>query len=365
MTRKREEAGGLAAGCSALAWATLDHRHLWGRNYDFDRLAEGSGMIFLPRGTEYWGVTAEGQAFAPHSAVYACMGMGLRLSPTPVLYEGINEKGLMGGQLYYRGFAHYPDVPVPSGRTLQPPVLVYHLLAQCDGVEEAVRYLREEVELAEIPMLGTVAPLHWMFHDRTGESVVVEPDREGLHIYRGAMGVMTNSPGYPWHKLNLLNYAALRNQDYPTVELGGERQEQCFSGSGAQGLPGDWSSPSRFVRLAFLRSCALPGRDEAEGVSRMLHLFQSAAFPLGAVRVSSQSHVTELDREVLPFDYTGYTSIYCAESGRAYWTTYENQRVQVLNLAALQERREPLIIPLDKTPDFWDRTPGTGGGQKR
>lgn len=34
----------LEAGCSALAWSTEDGRHLWGRNYDFDRLAEGSGM---------------------------------------------------------------------------------------------------------------------------------------------------------------------------------------------------------------------------------------------------------------------------------------------------------------------------------
>ena len=46
----------------------------------------------------------------------------------------------------------------------------------------------------------------------------------------------------------------------------------------------------------------------------MLHLFRSAAFPLGMVKVSHQSHVTELDRTVVPFDYTVYTSIYCAES---------------------------------------------------
>ena len=41
------------AGCSALAWHTQDGRRLWGRNYDFDRLAQGSGMTFLPRGTVY------------------------------------------------------------------------------------------------------------------------------------------------------------------------------------------------------------------------------------------------------------------------------------------------------------------------
>ncbi len=34
---------------------------------------------------------------------------------------------------------------------------------------------------------------------------------------------------------------------------------------------------------------------------------QSAAFPLGAVRVSEPGHVTERDEGVVPFDYTLYT----------------------------------------------------------
>ena len=95
---------------------------------------------------------------------------------------------------------------------------------------------------------------------------------------------MTNSPGYPWHKMNLLNYAGIRDLDYPSVDLDGESLEQCFSGSGAQGLPGDWSSPSRFVRLVFLKKYALPGKDEEEGVGRMFHLFQSAASLWGLIR---------------------------------------------------------------------------------
>ena len=36
-------------------------------------------------------------------------------------------------------------------------------------------------------MMGTVSPLHWAFHDKSGETIVVEPDKEGLH----------NLPEYP------------------------------------------------------------------------------------------------------------------------------------------------------------------------
>lgn len=347
---------GLGAGCSALAWDTQDGCHLWGRNYDFDRLAQGSGMTVVPRGTQYYGVVCEEGCFAPHTSAYACVGVGLALSPSPVLYEGVNEKGLMGGQLYYRSFASYPEGS-PQDAALQPPFLVYHLLAQCATVEEAVRCLEEEIQLRAIPMLGTVPPLHWSFRDRTGETVVVEPDKDGLHIYRNTLGVMTNSPSYPWHTQNLLNYAGIRDLDYPTVEFEDTVLEQYFSGSGAQGLPGDWGSPSRFVRLAFLKKHAVKGKDEIQGVSRMFRLFQSAAFPLGMVRVSHQSPVTQLDKDVLPFDFTVYTSVYCAESARAYWTTYENQRVQYVDLFALGDRKEPFTIPLCPDPDFLDRTP--------
>ena len=341
---------GCAAGCSALAWHTGDGRSLWGRNYDFDRLAEGSGITFLPRGTVYAPVAAPE---SPRCAArYACAGTGLLLSPTPVLYEGINERGLMGGQLYYRTFAHFPGAARPGARPIQPPFLVYHLLAQCATAEEAARCLEEELSLAAIPLLGAVPPLHWTFCDASGASIVAEPDRDGLHIYRNTVGVMTNSPGYPWHRLNLLNYTGIQDRDRDGPDLGDAPPPPCFSGTGAQGLPGDWSSPSRFVRLAFLRKYALPGRDEAEGVSRMFRLLQSAAFPLGLVRVSHQSRATPLDRQVLPYDYTVYTAVCCAQSLRLYWTTYENQRVRFLDLGDLLERRAPFQLPLGDRPDF-------------
>ena len=348
------------AGCSAISWHTEDGCRLWGRNYDFDRLAQGSGMTFLPRNTSYFCVCGPDGPRSPQTSRYACAGTGLLLSPTPVLYEGINEKGLAGGQLYYRNFARYAAENRPGTESIQPPFLVFHLLSQCASVEEAARYLEQHLTLVSIPMMGTVAPLHWSFHDRTGETMVIEPDADGVHIYRNTLGVMTNSPGYPWHRLNLLNYAGIRDQDYASVELMGETLDQCFSGSGAQGLPGDFSSPSRFVRLVFLKKYALPGRNEAEGVSRMFHLLQSAAFPLGMVKVSHVSHVTELDKDVVPYDYTVYSTVYSSQSLRAYWTTYEDQRIRFLDLSALLDRREPLTVPFSRQPDFLDMTPADG-----
>ena len=209
---------GLGAGCSAMSWETEDRRHLWGRNLDFNTLASDSRITYIPRGTSY--ATCEQRPESRFCSAYAAVGTGLlSVSLSPLLYEGINDQGLMGGQLYYREFACYEDFPRPGTAPIQPPVLVYHLLAQCATVAEVVHTLREELTLLDLPLLGAVPPLHWSFSDRTGETIVVEPDRDGLHIYRNTLGVMTNSPGYPWHRTNLLNYAGIRDLDHGAMEL--------------------------------------------------------------------------------------------------------------------------------------------------
>ena len=349
------------SGCSALSWSAEDGSHFWGRNLDFNRLAEGTAMTFSPRGTVYYtrGCELEHSADAAtrQTARIASLGVGILLPPgVPVLYEGVNERGLMGGQLYYRGFASYADEARPGTLAVQPPFLVSHCLSQCETVGEVARLVEKDASLVSVPLLGAVPPLHWSFSDRTGETIVIEPDADGVRVYRNTIGVMTNSPGYGWHRTNLLNYAGLRDLDYDGTCLGGEKQPQCFSGSGAQGLPGDWSSPSRFVRLAFLRQYAVKGKNEEEAAVRMLRLMESAAFPLGAVRVSEPGEPTALDAGVVPFDYTVYTAIYCAESLRAYWTTYDSPRVRTAGLAPLLGRTAPVQFPLAHSADFLDLT---------
>ena len=89
----------------------------------------------------------------------------------------------------------------------------------------------------------------------------------------------------------------------------------------------------------------------------MHHLFQSAAFPLGMVRVSQPGDPTALDTGVVPYDYTVYTSMMCAESLRFYWTSYENQRVQYVDLNKLMEQPAPVQFALDRKADFRCLTP--------
>ncbi len=346
----------LSFGCSSFSWETLDGKHLWGRNLDFNRLAKGTKVTYIPRGTKFYTSIKEvekRQMEAKYEETkYAAVGIGLLLQTTPTLYEGMNEKGLMGGQLYYREFAHFEEKEREDRISLQPPFAVTYFLTKCATVKEVVEEVQNHVNFLGIPLLGTVPPIHWTFSDRTGETIIIEPDKDGVHIYRKTMGVMTNSPSYEWHRFNLLNYAQIRDFDYEELVINGEKLPQCFSGSGAFGMPGDWSSPSRFVRLSFLKQYAVKGKNEEEGISHMFHLFQSVAFPLGMIKVSDQGAITKEDTNIVPYDYTVYTSIMCAESLKFYWNSYQNMRVQYVDLSILMEQQQIQQFDLDFKQDF-------------
>lgn len=345
-------------GCSAMSWTSEDGKHFFGRNFDFNRFADGSGVVFLPQGTPVCAFVREGETHGEaYPAKYASLGMGtLAIPGAPVLYDGMNEAGLAGGQLYFRGFARYGHIPRRGTAPVQAGLALPYILSQCATCEEAACELMSGVTVVNEPLYGAVPPLHWCFSDRTGETIVAEPCEGGMRVHRDTVGVMTNSPDYGWHESNLLNYAHLRSQDYAGLTVCGKEFGQCFSGSGALGIPGDWSSPSRFVRLCFLKEHAVRGRGEEEGVTNLFRLFASAAFPLGAVRVSDFSDVTEHDKEVLPFDYTVYTSAACLESLRYYWTSHENLRVQFADLRDFAGVRGPRLIGIGARPDFLRRT---------
>lgn len=351
MDIKKELPEAVNAGCSAMTWETKDGKQLWGRNFDFNRIAAESGIICLPEGLPFYGNGTKPENSLDESSrlrvKYAAAGTGsVLLEGTPVLFEGINEEGLMGGQLYYRELAAFPEKIRQNTIPLQPAFAVTCLLTQCGSVKEILERLEKDFSLASIPIFGSVPSVHWMFSDRTGEAVVLEPDRDGIRVYRNSMGVLTNSPGYDWHCRNLLNYPHIKNEEAEAMNINGLRLKPCFSGSGGAGLPGDFTSPSRFVRLAFLKNFCEKGEDELQGVTRMFRILQNVAFPLGMVRVGQTQELTEHDVLVSPYDYTVYTAVMCAQSLRIYWNTYDNPQIRSISLRELKRRKEVVQIPL-------------------
>jgi choloylglycine hydrolase len=192
-------------------------------------------------------------------------------------------------------------------------------------VEETVEALKGTA-LVDEPIQGKPLPAHYILSDKTGEAVIIEPEEGGLSIHRETIGVLTNSPDYRWQRTNLRNFVGVTNlPKAPQTIAGHEIREFGERLGGGSGLPGDYSSPSRFVRLAFMKELAVPGKDELDGVSRMFRAFAPVDIPEGLAKADPNYDV---------YEQTLCTSVMCAESGVYYFAPAQNRRISAVRLPA-------------------------------
>ena len=92
-------------------------------------------------------------------------------------------------------------------------------------------------------------------------------------------------------------------------------------GMGALGLPGDLSSQSRFVRVAFVKMNSHSGDSESESVSQFFHILGSVDQQRGCCDVGEEK-----------YEYTIYTSCCNASKGIYYYTTYENHQISGVDM---------------------------------
>lgn len=325
-------------GCSSFSWETENGLHLLGRTYDqFGDLA-ANRVIAVPRGVPCApGMDPERDA-APGR--YAYTGMAVLGFGSPVVVDGVNEAGLMGALLHYPEYAFY--APAGSGgAAVHPGRLLARLLSRCAGVEEAAEEAGR-ITLEDGLIQGRPLPAHYILSDRQGRTLVIEPDREGLRIHRDSIGVLTNSPHYLWHLTHLRCYAGAANLSPDARGAAGWELRPFGFGCGF-GLPGDYSSPSRFVRLAFLKAFAVRGRDELDGVSRMFRIFAPVEIPEGLAGSGPGSGA---------YHQTLCTSVMCAESGVYYFSPAQNRRISAVRLTAEGQRTREFPLGDRQDLDF-------------
>ena len=265
---------------------------------------------------------------------YAIIGMATVADGYPLYYDGMNEKGLAAAALNFPRSAVYPS-PQEGQENLASFELIPYLLGRCATVEEAQGclarlHLCDEAFGDALPS----TPLHWMLADRT-RSVVVESTAEGLRVYDNPVGVMTNEPPFPHQLTHLAHYAHL-SADEPR----GTWQAAVSRGAGAVGLPGDFSSPSRFVRAAFALAHADLPADPLARVNRFFRTLATVEVPRGCVRLPNGKAVV-----------SHYTCGMDLAGGVYYYRTYENPRLCALRLPADNAATTPITFALQKEND--------------
>lgn len=321
----------VSSACTSFLLSGSDGGFVYGRTLEFGMDINSKG-IAVPRGQAMQGTGIDGK---PGSGLnwttkYAAFGAsGLDL---PILVDGMNEKGLAGGMLYLPNVSEYQEVsPSESSNSIASyEMLVFALTnyATVDEVKSGFRALK--VNRSPQKLFKGVVPLHLTLHDATGKSIVIEYIGGELQISDNPTSVLTNAPQFSWHLSALGNYAGLSTSDPKPMKMGDARFGPPSSGGGMTGLPGDFSSPSRFIRAFFMKQNAPTDKTTLEQVGTAFHFLNNFDIPPGMVSLSSGFGGSSGGYEI-----TYYASVSDIKNKVFYIRTHDNPTIQSIDMANL------------------------------
>lgn len=303
--------------CTALSIKSSNGHSFFGRNMDLEYHFNQSVLV-IPRNYEYENKVIGNMV----KGKYAIVGIGSVIDNHAAMADGMNEKGLACAGLNFYGFAYY-EKEIKEGRiNIAPYDFILWVLFNYENVGE-VKEAIQNIELVDVPINEKypVPTLHWMISDKSGNSIVVEKTKDKFDVYENTVGVLTNNPTFPWHLTNLNQYVALSPHQPKIAIYSSQELKPLGVGAGTIGIPGDFSSVSRFVRIAFVKSIMPEVKDELSTLSQFFHMLDYTAMVKGAVR-------TDAGEE----DFTLYSCCMNQERGVYYYKTYNNSRINAVDI---------------------------------
>jgi choloylglycine hydrolase len=206
--------------------------------------------------------------------------------------DGVNTNGLFVGTFYFpHNNSEFSKEKIQNKINIETGNVNAFLLNKCKSVNDVIK-IAPKLNILETILHNISCSFHWLICDKTGKCIVMEIFKKEVVIYDNPYNILTNSPSFDKQVANLKKYHFLSKYNKPN---------STSQGSGALGMPGDSTSPSRFVRSHFYRkNMPLPKNSEIgiESILRILHNFD---IPLGSVE----------DKKTKELEITEYTVAYC------------------------------------------------------
>ena len=298
--------------CTAATYKTKDF--YFGRTLDYE-FSYGEQIAVTPRNYPF-----HFRHMGDVANHYAIIGMAHVAADYPLYYDAVNEKGVGMAGLNFVGNAYFPEVTEGKENVASFEFIPW-VLGQCANMKE-VRELLAKINITGTPFAENMpaASLHWIIAD-ADEAVTVESMKDGLKIYDNPVGVLTNNPPFDLQLFQLNNYMQLSAKS-PENHFSDKLNLNTYSrGMGALGLPGDLSSQSRFIRVAFTKMHAISDESEASSVSQFFHILGSVEQSRGCCEVAEGK-----------YEITIYTSCCNADKGIYYYTTYDNHQISAVDM---------------------------------
>ena len=300
--------------CTAATYKT--DGFYFGRNLDYE-VSYGEKIIITPRNYSFE-LRHVDKTYNNH---FSMIGVGIIHNDYPLYYDAMNEKGLCIAGLNFVGNAKYEHDLSNDKNNIASFELIPYLLGTCSSVLE-VKELLNNMVITDTEFMDGMAPgsLHWLIADRDN-CITVEYTKDGMHIYDNYVGVLTNNPPFPIQMFNLNNYQNLSVKQ-PANNFSKELDLQTYSrGMGGLGLPGDLSSSSRFVKVAFTKCNSKSNNDEASSVSQFFHILGSVEQQKGCCEVKEGD-----------YEYTIYSSCCSVDTLTYYYKTYDNHSINAISM---------------------------------
>ena len=347
-------AAGLLAGqmpadaCTGIAFKTTDGAQLQARTIEWGGFSLESQLVIMGRGQQNTSLTPQGQNGLSWKNKYGAVGISV--VKAPFIGEGVNEKGLAAGIFYFSGYGSLaPFNPKRAKKSVADVELVRWMLTNFATVDEVIKGLKK-IDIVTIypPQEGqkTASTGHWRIADATGRSIVLEIENNGeRHIYENTVGVLTNSPSFPWQVTHLKNYVHLQAGDVKPVSYGDTTLAAFGAGAGMWGLPGDITPPSRFVRAFFYLHTAPQAPTAQAGVLQAFHILNNFDIPIG-VEFAAGEKIPDLPSA------TQWTSVTNMTRPSFYYRTMNNSQIRQIDLTKIDFASvSSQVLPLDKTPE--------------
>ncbi|MBE6837755.1 MAG: linear amide C-N hydrolase [Ruminococcus sp.] len=300
--------------------AIYDNKNsLFGRTLDLE-YSYNEAITITPRNFNF-----SPKIESPIKTKFTIMGMGIVAENFPLYFDAFNEKGLAVAALNFPKSACYYE-PIPNHLNLAPFEIIPYILGVCQNIYEA-KELLNSLNVCDISFSDEYksTPLHWMIADQT-ESIVVESTESGLQIYENDLNVITNEPTFHYQTTYFKNFGRLSPFD---------EDEQYSRGLSSYGLPGDFSSTSRFVRAAYLLKNSI-----TLNKTQFFKLLDNVSVPRGAIQLKNGENVI-----------TQYSCCMDLQNKIYYYKTYNNSRICGVHMPE-KPSNTLIVFPIRKDEDI-------------
>ena len=329
-----------ANACTGISLTAQDGSRVVARTVEWAATPMQCGYVVAPRGHMHQSYTPTGENGLKYKGVYGYVGIYTEYEPFVV--EGVNEAGLSAGLFFFPQYGEYAAYnSAQNDKTLCDMQFVSWVLSQCSSIDQV------KAELAKINLVTLdhkIGAVHWRITEPSGRMVVLEVVGGVPHFYENVLGVITNAPGFQWHMTNLDNYVNLEPGSAPNNTIKpGVTLQALGHGSGMLGLPGDFTSPSRFVRATFFQTTSPVWATGFDTVVQAFHILNNFDIPIG-----SQHARADIPKN-LP-SATQFTAASDLQAMKFYYRTAWNSNIRCIDLMDIDFHKIKFQShPLDQT----------------